>query len=120
MSFAKRLRELRQERGLSRVELAGRAGLGPKTVRDYEQGLREPTLRSAFKLAEVLGVPVEDFKDGVAEDAGAPAKPLPKGRPRKPAPAAQETSSAGKATGTPARQKKPATGQGNKGKGKAK
>jgi transcriptional regulator with XRE-family HTH domain len=64
MSFAKRLRELRTEKGLRRIELEERAGLGSGAVRDYEQGRREPTLGTAFKLAEALGVMVDNFKNG--------------------------------------------------------
>ena len=46
----------------------------------YEQGLREPTLRTAFKLAEVLGVPVEEFKNGVAAEESALEEAKPKGK----------------------------------------
>ncbi len=71
MSFAHRLRELREEKGLSREDLSQLCGLGRGTVRDYEQGRREPTLQSPFKLADALGVRVEHFKNG---DEGKPAK----------------------------------------------
>jgi transcriptional regulator with XRE-family HTH domain len=64
MSFARKLREIRQEKGLSREELSERSGLGRGTVRDYEQGRRQPSLQLAFKLAEALGVPVDSFKNG--------------------------------------------------------
>ncbi|SRR6266542_3279479 len=118
MSFAKRLRNLRQSKGMSREQLAEAAGLGRGTVRDYEQGLREPTLRSAFRLAEVLGVPVEEFKNGVAEEGqpAAPTAPKPKGRPRKPPAVAQEGRLASARAPAPSGQKKPAKGR-KKGKG---
>jgi putative transcriptional regulator len=70
MSFAIRLRELRLARGLSREELAGLAGLGRGTVRDYEQGHREPTLKSAIRLAEALGVSVDEFRNDAPGEAG--------------------------------------------------
>jgi transcriptional regulator with XRE-family HTH domain len=85
VSFANRLRELREQKGMSREELAQVCGLGRGTVRDYEQGHREPTLRSAFKLAEALGVSVEEFKDGYTDAADSPADEASpaRGRPRK-------------------------------------
>jgi transcriptional regulator with XRE-family HTH domain len=70
MKFAGRLRQLRREQGLTRKELAGRSGLGVNTVRDYEQGLREPSLRSAFALADALSVLVDDFRDGKRKARG--------------------------------------------------
>lgn len=75
MSFADRLRELRQAKGLSREQLSALSGLGKGTVRDYEQGLREPTLRTAFRLADALGVSVEAFREGAAgENAPGPSQ----------------------------------------------
>ena len=42
------------------------------TLFSSAKGLREPTLRSAFKLADALGVSVEEFRDGAEEDASSP------------------------------------------------
>jgi transcriptional regulator with XRE-family HTH domain len=90
MSFARRLKQLREAAGLTQAALALKSGLSLGVVRDYEQGRKGPALRSAFKLAEALGVPVEAFKDGAEADPSSdPEGPPPKeepggGRARKP------------------------------------
>src|SRR5262245_46370541 len=63
MPFADRLKQLREAAGLSRQELSDLCGLGRGTVRDYEQGRREPSLAAAFKMADALGASVEEFRD---------------------------------------------------------
>jgi len=84
MTFAERLRELREKAGLTQEGLARKCGLSVGAVRNYEQGIREPYWHLVFKLADVLGVSCEVFKDCVPEDEP-PPEPLPRGRPRKPA-----------------------------------
>ena len=74
MSFARRLRELRQSKGLSREQLADAADLAKATIRDYEQGKREPLLTSAVKLAAALGTDCRAFADCVAGDGKPAAK----------------------------------------------
>jgi transcriptional regulator with XRE-family HTH domain len=75
-TFAEKLKELREGAGLTQAALAQKSGLSLGVIRDYEQGKKEPALRSAFKLAEALGVAVEEFKP----DAEAPAPAAPKGK----------------------------------------
>jgi transcriptional regulator with XRE-family HTH domain len=88
MAFAAKLKGLREEKGLSREDLAGASGLSRGAIRDYEQGHREPSLASAFKLAEALGVSVEVFKDGAGDpEIDAPDKAThskPAGKPGRP------------------------------------
>jgi transcriptional regulator with XRE-family HTH domain len=99
MTFAEKLKELRQAAGLTQAALAARSGRGLGAIRDYEQGNREPLLSTAFKLAHALGVSVEAFaacEEGPAPEpkrgrppkapADPPAEPEPKrprGRPRR-------------------------------------
>jgi transcriptional regulator with XRE-family HTH domain len=54
-TFAERLRALRQAAGLTRQELAARAGMGAATVAAYEQGRRQPVPSTRADLARVLG-----------------------------------------------------------------
>jgi len=61
-----RLKELRKAARLTQQSLAQASGLAIGTIRDYEQGRREPTLDSAFKLAKALGVDCRAF----AEEGG--------------------------------------------------
>jgi len=53
--FAQRLKALRLAAGLSRAELAARAGVAPGSLRAYEDGVRSPQFRSVLRLAAVLG-----------------------------------------------------------------
>jgi transcriptional regulator with XRE-family HTH domain len=55
-TFAGRLRHYRQAAGLSRKELAERAGCHEQTVRAWEQGEREPRLSSLVALCAALDV----------------------------------------------------------------
>src|SRR5262245_12692009 len=108
--FAIRLRELREQAGLSREQLAELAGLKIGGVRDLEQGLRNPSWRTVLQLVAALQVEVTAF---LAEPASESA-PRPRGRPRKaPADAADERTEA-ETTGPPPARKKPARGQGRK------
>ena len=59
--FAGRLRELREAAGLSRLDLALKAGLKPGTVRDLEQGRRKPQWATVLALAGALGESCEVF-----------------------------------------------------------
>jgi transcriptional regulator with XRE-family HTH domain len=84
MSFGQHLRGLREGAGLSRQALARRAGIPVSTLRNWEGDRGMPGVPAALRLAEVLGVPVERFAEGVedpAEDgAEAPAKGRRRGR----------------------------------------
>ena len=55
-SIAERLRELREERGLSQSALARRANLTPAAINRIEMGKRSPTSETIGKLAAGLGV----------------------------------------------------------------
>jgi transcriptional regulator with XRE-family HTH domain len=77
--FATRLKQLRDGAGLSQPELAERSGVAVGTVRQFEQGRREPTYATLAKLAAGLGVSLSAF-DPPAQ-AEPPAKPK---RARKP------------------------------------
>jgi transcriptional regulator with XRE-family HTH domain len=69
MSFGQHLRQLREGAGLSRAELARRAGVPASTLRGWENDRGFPAMPAALRLAEALGVPVERFAEGV-EDPG--------------------------------------------------
>ena len=95
--FAGRLRELREQKGLSQKELANRAGIGQKTISNWEQGIREPLWSNVLALCQALGVPVQAFtvppqsQDKPGPGRPAKAKPVvtvaepkrPRGRPKR-------------------------------------
>jgi transcriptional regulator with XRE-family HTH domain len=56
-----RLREWRERRGLSVRGLADRAGVSFPTVWRIEAGKLSPTVAMLDKLAEALGIAVQDF-----------------------------------------------------------
>jgi transcriptional regulator with XRE-family HTH domain len=64
-TFAERLRELRHQANLTQEQLALAAGLPRGSVRNYEQGIREPYWYVVFRLAAALGTDSTAF-DGCA------------------------------------------------------
>lgn len=55
MSFGKKVRELREIKGLTQEELANKIGVSLKTISRYESGESKPRYRKVYdKLAEVL------------------------------------------------------------------
>lgn len=85
MTFAERLRQLRDEAGLSEAKLAELSGVSFASVHEYGLGRRKPSLAAAVKLARALGVDCTAFAD--CEDVGgpdlAPAKPPARGKLRR-------------------------------------
>lgn len=60
-TFGEKLRELRDAAGLTQLALAAAAGVPIGTVRDYEQGSRDPLLSNAQRLAKALGASLDVF-----------------------------------------------------------
>ena len=57
MTFGEKLRKYRKEKGLTQAELAKMAGLGLRTIINYEKGATYPQDRKVYAtLAEILGV----------------------------------------------------------------
>ena len=54
MTFAENLRRLRNEKGLTQIELAELCGISPKTLSSYETGRTEPNLGEVKKLCDVF------------------------------------------------------------------
>ncbi|MGH7225009.1 MAG: helix-turn-helix domain-containing protein, partial [Gemmataceae bacterium] len=76
--FKGRLRELREQAGLSRSQLAERAGLRPNGIRDLEQGINKPSWETVIALCQALNVKPDAFTEQPAE-----LPPLKAGRPTK-------------------------------------
>ena len=64
--------ELRKEKGMTQLELAGLLGVTDKAVSKWERDLSCPDVNSLPKLAQVLGVTVDDLLQAKATD---PSKP---------------------------------------------
>lgn len=59
MTFGKRLRRLRKEKGLTQKELGAKIGVGRTTISEYESGKIVPRQDGLIKLAEELNVTVD-------------------------------------------------------------
>src|SRR5207253_647345 len=63
MTFAERLRELRDKASLSEAKLADAAGLTFASVHGYGLGRRKPSFAAVVKIARALQVTCEAFAD---------------------------------------------------------
>jgi transcriptional regulator with XRE-family HTH domain len=80
MTFAEKLRALRDAAGLSEARLAGAAGLTFASVHGYGLGRRKPSFEAVVKIARALGTGCEAFAD--CSDVGG-GREQPRGRARK-------------------------------------
>lgn len=60
MTFSERLKSLREERGLTQVQLSNLSGISSRMIQKYESGSR-PQVDSAQKLAEALKISVSEL-----------------------------------------------------------
>ena len=60
-NFGNRLLELRKKAGLSQSELGGKLGLSNKAVSKWENGQARPGLDAVHRLADILGVSVDEL-----------------------------------------------------------
>jgi transcriptional regulator with XRE-family HTH domain len=72
MTFAEKLRQLRDGAGLSEAKLAAASGVSFASIHEYGLGRRMPSLAAAVKIARTLGVSCEVFAD-CDDVAGEPA-----------------------------------------------
>ena len=68
-----RIRELRTARGWTQAALADLLDVSRKTVNALETGRYDPSLPLAFRLARVLGEPLEAIFDPGEERSAEPA-----------------------------------------------
>jgi transcriptional regulator with XRE-family HTH domain len=85
--FKDRLRELREQVGLSMYALAKKSKISKQALSKLERGESEPTWATVLKLAHALGVPLTAFDvDIPSEEPPATEEeepPAPKRRPKK-------------------------------------
>ena len=63
----KTIRQLREERDWSQVELAARLGVARYTVQQWEIGARLPSARNWWRLADLFGISVQELVTGHVE-----------------------------------------------------
>lgn len=61
--FRIKLKELRENKGLSQAAFAAEIGVGQSTVGSWENGARKPTTDTLKKIAKYFNVPISDFLD---------------------------------------------------------
>jgi transcriptional regulator with XRE-family HTH domain len=73
-----RIRHRRAVLGLNQTELALRVGVTFQSIQKYERGTNRVSASRLQEIAEVLGVPVSHFFEGLAsvDGAGAPEMPV--------------------------------------------
>lgn len=69
MLFGNKLRAARLSAGLTQEELAERCGMKKQNVSRYETSDREPNVRTAKKMADALGVTLEDLITDIEKPA---------------------------------------------------
>lgn len=67
MQFRDKIRQLREEKGLTQKQIADLAGLATVTIQNYELGKREPSFKAIQKLSQVFGVDLTDLANYVDE-----------------------------------------------------
>ena len=63
----KTIRQLREERGWTQLELANQLGVTPATVYTWERNRNEPRASQLRKLADLFGVLMDDIALPVVE-----------------------------------------------------
>jgi transcriptional regulator with XRE-family HTH domain len=76
-AFAKALREIRTEHGVSQETLGLDAGYHRTYISLLERGKMNPTLRTILSIAAVLGIPARDIVERVERHLGGPWKKEP-------------------------------------------
>ena len=64
----KRIKDLRQQLGLTQAELADKVGFTSQTVSNWESGLREPDIDALVKLSSLFSVSLDYLLSGKKGD----------------------------------------------------
>jgi transcriptional regulator with XRE-family HTH domain len=99
MTFAEKLRELRDARSLSEAKLAEASGVAFGALHFYGLGRRKPSFAAVVKLAKALGVDCTAFadcEDVTGEEPAAPGRKRGKDRAKPEAPPERKPRGRGK------------------------
>lgn len=69
--FPDRLKEIREERGLSQADLAEKSGLQTSAISHFETGRRSPSFDNLKRLADALGSSIDALLDRKLETTAA-------------------------------------------------
>jgi len=59
--LARNIKRFRQEKELTQLSLAEKAGIAQSFLSNIENGLQSPSFKNLKKISEALGVPLEDL-----------------------------------------------------------
>ncbi len=59
--FGSRVRKLREQKKMSQLDLAQKAGLDLTTINEIENGSRDPMLKTIWRIARALEVKLSDL-----------------------------------------------------------
>lgn len=59
--MGRKLKYVREEKGMSQTELAYKAGVSQRHIAFIEQGVRNPSIDVAGRIARALGVSMDDI-----------------------------------------------------------
>lgn len=85
--FGSRLKECRNEQGITQAELAQHCLVGRDTISKIEQGLHSPRVTTVHAILEVLGDKYLDYLMGLTHEKPAVLNPDPEESPPQPEPA---------------------------------
>jgi transcriptional regulator with XRE-family HTH domain len=60
-AFGRALREIRKKRGLSQLEISTTSDLDRAYVSELENGLKNPSLETIYRLADAMEIPAVDL-----------------------------------------------------------
>lgn len=60
-TFGSRLKRAREDRGISLLALAGMTEIQPRTIERWEEGLHDPKIEDAAKVASALRVSLDEL-----------------------------------------------------------
>lgn len=65
--FSKYIKSEREQQGTTQPEIAKKYGVSLSTVRNWENGQTVPSIDHALRIAEVLGVDIQDIVDATTD-----------------------------------------------------
>lgn len=69
LTLGERLISIREERDITRAELAQALGIPYTTLRNYEKDVREPGCKTLLQLSRILNVSIDYIIDGETPEA---------------------------------------------------
>lgn len=67
--YGRNLKRIREQRGMTQVELAEAVGLQQRAISSLETGVNQPYLTTAAKIAEALKTKLEKFLEKTTDSA---------------------------------------------------